>query len=74
MQMVMAINSRRNEYRADRFAYELGYGEEMVEALYLLEKINLGENSTVIQKMLRSHPRVTKRIERLELKLELEQV
>lgn len=38
----------------------------MIEALYLLEKISLGDNSTIIQKMTASHPRITKRIEYLE--------
>lgn len=39
------------------------YDREMIEALYLLEKISLGDNSSVIQKMIASHPRITKRIE-----------
>ncbi|MCL2106063.1 MAG: M48 family metalloprotease [Oscillospiraceae bacterium] len=73
MNAVIAINSRKNEYRADRYAYELGYGEELVEAFYLLEKINLGDNSTVIQKMLKSHPRITARIERVEALLDGEE-
>ena len=72
MQAIMAIDSRRNEYRADRYAYDLGYGEELVEAFYLLEKIQLGDNSTVIQKMIASHPRITERIERIETLLDQE--
>ena len=67
MQIVVAVNSRKNEYRADRYAYDLGYGEELVEAFYLLEKIQLGDNSTIIQRMIRSHPRITARIEQLEI-------
>ncbi len=66
MQAVLAINSRSSEYRADRYAHQLGYGEELVEALYLLEKMQLGDNSTIIQKMTASHPRITARIEKLE--------
>ncbi|MCL2512818.1 MAG: M48 family metalloprotease [Oscillospiraceae bacterium] len=49
MQFAMSIGSRKNELRADRFVYKLGYGEEMVKALYILEKIKLGDNSTTIQ-------------------------
>ena len=71
LQIALAVNSRENEYRADHYAYMLGYGEEMVEALYLLEKINLGDNSGPIQKMLAEHPRVTSRIERLETQMDL---
>lgn len=38
----------------------------MIEALYLLEKISLGDNSSIIQKMTASHPRLTLRINKLE--------
>ena len=31
-----AINSRRNEYFADWFAFRIGYGDDLVSALYLL--------------------------------------
>jgi len=71
LQLALAYNSRENEYRADNYAYRLGYGEEMTEALYLLEKIQLGDNSTPIQKMLAEHPRVTSRIKRLEAQIDL---
>ena len=71
-QIAVSINSRKNELRADKFAYELGYGEEMINALYLLEKFNLSDNSTNIQKMIASHPRISLRIEQLELMIEKE--
>ena len=71
MQFVVAISSRKSEFRADRYAYDLGYGEKLVETLYLLEKMQLGD-STVIQKMTASHPRITARIEKLELLLDEE--
>lgn len=66
MQIAMSANSRKSEFRADKFAYDIGYDSDMIEALYLLEKISLGDNSTIIQKMLASHPRITLRINRLE--------
>lgn len=62
----MAINSRKNEFKADMFSYAMGYDSDMIEALYLLEKISLGDNSTIIQKMIASHPRITLRIKHLE--------
>lgn len=65
-QIIMMKNSRNNEFEADKFSYDLGYDADMIEALYLLEKISLGDNSTIIQKMIASHPRITKRIEFLE--------
>lgn len=65
-QIIMMKNSRNNEFEADKFSYDLGYDTDMIEALYLLEKISLSDNSTIIQKMIASHPRITKRIEFLE--------
>jgi len=72
MQIVISIYSRGSEYRADRYAYELGHGEKLIEALYLMEKMKLGDNSTVIQKMTANHPRITARIKRLEILLDQE--
>jgi len=65
-QITMAVGSRKREYRADKTAHEWGFGEELISALYLLEKINLGDNRDFTQKLTASHPRVTKRIGRLE--------
>ena len=72
MQAVMSISSRRSEFRADRFVYELGYGEKLVQAFYLMEKIQLGDNRNILQKMTANHPRITARIERLEALLDQE--
>jgi len=66
MKMVMAFGNRLSEFRADLYAYELGYGKKLVEAFYLMEKLQLGANSTVIQKMVANHPRISARIEQLE--------
>ena len=69
MLIVLAISDRGAEQRADFYAYKLGYGEEMVSALYKLEKISLRGIEGIIEKMLASHPRVTSRIEALEVQL-----
>ena len=66
LQVILSINSRKNEFKADMFSYVIGYDSGMIEALYLLEKISLGDNSTIIQKMIASHPRITLRIKNLE--------
>lgn len=65
-QLILTANQRKNEFQADRFSYAIGYDTDMIEALYLLEKISLGDNSTIIQKMTASHPRITLRIKMLE--------
>ncbi|MDE6021613.1 MAG: M48 family metalloprotease [Ruminococcus sp.] len=64
--IVLAVNSRGNEYRADRFAFEIGYGEDLINALYLLQKMSLGKKMKLVQRMQASHPHIAKRIGRLE--------
>ena len=70
--IVISISYRKSEFRADRYAYDLGHGEKLVQAFYLMEKIQLGDNRTVLQKMTADHPRITARIERLEILLDEE--
>lgn len=65
-QIILTANQRKNEFQADRFSYSIGYDTDMIETLYLLEKISLGDNSNIIQKMTASHPRITLRIKHLE--------
>lgn len=65
-QIILAINSRENEYQADSFALEIGYGEELVSALYLLQKISMNYQPTLSERLKSSHPHIAKRIHRLE--------
>jgi len=69
LQIALAVNDRKAERRADEYTIKLGYGEDMVEALYLLEEISLQGGEGIIQKLLARHPRVTRRIENLEVLL-----
>lgn len=64
--IILSINSRSNEYSADYFAYKMAYGEELISALYLLQKMSLEENMKLVQRMQASHPHIAKRIGRLE--------
>ena len=66
MQIAQASSSRNAENRADEYAVALGYGEDLVEALYLLEKLNLGGEGSIKKRLTASHPRITARIGRLE--------
>lgn len=66
LQVILSVNQRKNEFQVDKFSYAIGYDSDMIEALYLLEKISLGDNSSIIQKMIASHPRITLRIKKLE--------
>jgi heat shock protein HtpX len=66
VQITLAVESRKIEYRADRTAYQWGFGEHLTSSLYLLEKINLGDYRDIKQKLTASHPRTTTRIKQLE--------
>lgn len=68
--VILSLNSRKNEYRADRFALQIGYGEELTEALYLLQKMSLGENMKLVEKIQSGHPHIADRIAELEFYLD----
>jgi len=65
-QLILSINSRANEYTADKFAYKIGYGAELTEALYLLHDMIISDKMSLVNKLRRSHPVIAKRIGRLE--------
>ena len=68
IQILVLINQRQNEYKADDFAYTLGYGDDLLEVLYILDSIDLGGKVSVIDRLKSSHPHVGERIQRLEEK------
>jgi predicted Zn-dependent protease len=73
MQLAVAAHDRQYERRADNYAVKLGYGEEMVDALYRLEELSLEGKGGILEKILASHPRVTSRIEELEIRLGIQE-
>ncbi len=64
--VILSANSRNNEYQADEFAHQIGYGGDLIESLYLLQKMSLGEEMALVERMTASHPLLAKRIRRLE--------
>ena len=64
--ILLAGNNRRNELRADRFAYEVGHGRGLTDALYILQDMSLGEKLVFVERIQEHHPRVSMRIGRLE--------
>ena len=64
--VIIALNSRYSEYLADEYAYLIGYGEDLKNSLYILNKISMPRNISLIERLKASHPYTTARIERLE--------
>ncbi|MCL2164307.1 MAG: M48 family metalloprotease [Oscillospiraceae bacterium] len=64
--IILMGNSRSTEYKADEFAYMAGYGAELKEALYMLQKMTLTDQLKIVERMQASHPRVSRRIMKLE--------
>lgn len=64
--ILISINSRKNEYSADSFATEIGYGKDLINALYLMQKMSLGEDMRLVERIQANHPHIAKRIGRLE--------
>jgi heat shock protein HtpX len=65
-ELILSVESRQQEYRADRFAFLLGYGTELVNALYLLQDMLISDKMTLFEKLKRSHPHIANRIGVLE--------
>lgn len=64
--MILALNSRHSEYLADEYAFLIGYGTELKQSLYILNKLAMPAKTTLIERLKSSHPYTTARIERLE--------
>lgn len=64
--VLLGANSRKNEFFADKYAYDLGYGEEMISALYTLNDININSRMKLLDRLKATHPYTTERIEKLE--------
>ena len=66
MAIFIAVGNRRNEYMADKFAYDNGFGEGLLETLYLFNEMSGKERIPLKERLKASHPNLDKRIERIE--------
>ena len=64
--VILALNSRYSELLADKYAFHIGYGEELKNSLYILSKLSLSEKLTFMERLTASHPYTTARIQKLE--------
>ena len=62
------VFSRKQEYAADRFACECGYGEELITALVKLTRSNYGDLNPhpLLVKLYYSHPTLSQRIDNIK--------
>ena len=63
---ILMINSRKNEFQADNYALEIGFGEGLLQGLYVFQKMNMGQSKRLLERLTSSHPNLAYRIERLE--------
>ena len=63
---IFSLNSRNCERGADEFAYTIGFGEELIQALYLLKQIDTSGNLSIMERIYATHPDLDNRIARLE--------
>lgn len=61
--MLVMRSSRNNEYVADEFAFELGYGDDLCS---LLENVDTSESKGLFASLMSAHPPKEKRIEKLQ--------
>jgi len=72
-EFLLSINSRANEYAADEFAFKIGYGDDLVSALYLLQDMCISDNAKLGDRLKASHPHIAKRIGTLESMIDEEE-
>ena len=65
--VVTGCIGRGKEYKADQFAYKLGYGDALLSALYKFYDIEVSDKKNLIDRLQQGHPKSAYRIERLEI-------
>jgi len=63
---LLLINARACEFQADKFSYDLGFGEGLLRVLYQLDTLEYGVKKTPIDRIKSSHPNTIERIGALE--------
>ena len=64
--LILMHSSRKDEYRADKFAIKSGFGEDLTEVLLEIYSVSISKPESIKEQMNSTHPHITKRIERLE--------
>ncbi|CAN7185482.1 zinc metalloprotease HtpX [Rossellomorea sp. LjRoot5] len=61
--MLVMHSSRKNEYEADHFAYQLGYGDPLIQVLNSFNEMEMSFRKGLWANLASSHPESFKRIE-----------
>ncbi|MDD3304115.1 MAG: M48 family metalloprotease [Clostridia bacterium] len=64
--VIICGGSRTREYKADKYAYNIGYGAELTSTLYAIYDMEISDKKGLIEQMQASHPKVAYRIEKIE--------
>jgi len=65
-QVILALSSRKSELQADKYAYDIGYGTELIFSMYLLQKITMNAKMGLLDRAKSTHPHLAYRIQKLE--------
>lgn len=64
--MILMPVSRKSEFKADHFAYQCGYGDELLYALKQFNMLSINEPQRFIEQLRSTHPPLSERIASLE--------
>jgi len=65
-EVTISISDIMNEFKADEFAYMVGYGENLTGALYFVQEMTITGTKKLKDKLRESHPNVAVRIGKIE--------
>jgi len=65
IQILLMMNSRTNEYQADKYANDIGLGNHLYLALNQLNQYSSHQKTTIMERIKSSHPDLNNRITRL---------
>lgn len=63
----ISLSRRQSENMADEFACMLGYGTGLINALYKIQTLEIGQKLSLKEKIMSDHPETDRRIKRLEM-------
>lgn len=68
--LISLFGSRRHEYQADQYAFELGLGQNLIDSFYAMERFYGNQKSGFFDSFWQDHPDLDKRIARIQKMME----